>query len=234
MGGAHIVGEDQEGGTEGPETAVQGEAVHDCAHCVFPDAKMDVPAAVVPGFYSCGPLDKGLGGGARSAEPPTNSGTQAARAFKIFPPLSRVAAAEPSANSGKQDSRSAGSSRAKIRCHSLCRSGVVLCPVRIELLPVGPLFRPFLLFGGKMIGNLFRYIKFLIRRQSDSLFQGGHIFFAQRCAVGFVAPGQRDLCLAMTVLAIIKDGFVVTAFAFSIAWRICSGSCPSICWMCQP
>ena len=46
--GAHVIGEDQEGGSEGHDASMSSHAVQDRPHAVFPHAKMEVVAGILP------------------------------------------------------------------------------------------------------------------------------------------------------------------------------------------
>ena len=105
---AHIVRKHQEGGSKGDKAAVERQAVQDAAHGVLAHAKVKVLALeAVPADVSAA-LDQVEVEGARSAEPPTNIGSNSAN-FWITSPLRRRVAFDLAGSAASNcSSRSSG------------------------------------------------------------------------------------------------------------------------------
>src|SRR6266480_2381688 len=122
------------------------------------------PAATSPPF-----LNTTLVEAARSADPPSSSGTFAARAFRTLPDAARVACASLGVNSGSPSSQPSGSRPAV---------GVVL------RLPLGFEAGPPLLRAAPLRQTCVRDVERLEAGPTQLLLGEPHLLFAERGAVG--------------------------------------------------
>ena len=87
----HVIREDQERRTIWDHSSVERHSVHDRAHAVLAYSKMEIPTGVISGPKLGAPFTIVLVEDARSAEPPTSSGTFGAIALITTPDAARLA-----------------------------------------------------------------------------------------------------------------------------------------------
>ena len=131
-----------------------------------------------PGTFSA-PLMVVVVDGARSAEPPTNSGITPARAWMHAPELWRVACALAPVKSGSASSQPSGSRPESTRSNSATRPGSA---ARVHGVPGGVRGRSALALV-EVRGDLVRHVEVLVGIPAVGLLGQADLFLAQRRAV---------------------------------------------------
>ena len=90
-GGAHVVGEDEEGAAVGDHAAVQSHAVDDGAHGVLPHAEVHVAPAPLVEAQVAVAFEVGVGRRGEVGRAADEGGQALAAAFSTLPEATRVA-----------------------------------------------------------------------------------------------------------------------------------------------
>ncbi len=128
--GSHVIRENEESRAVGDHAAEDCHAVQCRAHGMFTHTKVEVaPLGIL--LEGRAAFDFCVVRGARSAEPPINSGSLRASALITLPEAARVAMPFGSAGkTGKAVSQSSGSSPFRRRCNSAPMRDVIACSHR--------------------------------------------------------------------------------------------------------